>query len=92
MTLFATTQCSVVSANAVPSVEGRYAMWNASGVTLTVKTSAGAGFPLRTGTGVLIISDGITRIGVTERSIDKLATARGRLRTATRPAPRRRIQ
>ncbi len=61
----------------VPSVEGRYAMWNASGVTLTVKTSAGAGFPLRTGTGVLIISDGITCIGVTERSIDKLATAAG---------------
>jgi hypothetical protein len=61
----------------VPSIEGRYAMRNATGVTLTVKTSAGAGYPLRTGTGALLISDGITCLAVGDTPINLLPTATG---------------
>lgn len=61
----------------VPDVESRYIVKNESGVTLTIKTSAGSGAAVRNGVGAVLISDGVTVTDATSRSIDQLETAAG---------------
>lgn len=68
---------STAAAVTVPSVESRYAVYNTTGVSLTIKTAADAGVVVRTGQGAFLISTGTEVFDITSRSIDEMETAQG---------------